>query len=277
MTSKRSWLVMRGLTRRQAVRSAKSPPLLLPPILFPLMLFAAFAGGLSALALLPTFDYPDYTTFQFVWILLTAMAMAAMATGLSLAQDFESGFAGRILLATAQRWPLVAGYALSGLLRGLVIGALLFAVGLAVGMEVSGSALEILAVIALALLFNIAVTFWGIGVALRMKSVQAAPLLQTPVLIVLFLVPVYTPRNLLSGWVQTAADGNPITPIVEAARGLIIGEPDRVALAFGISGALIAVFAIWAVTGLRGAETLTRPGGSKSRRRGRARQQAAEA
>lgn len=277
MSSWRSWLVTAGLTRRQTVRAAKSPPLLLPPMLFPLMLFAAFAGGLSALALLPSFGYPDYTTFQFVWILLTGMAMAAMATGLSLAQDFESGFARRILLATSQRWPLVAGYALSSLIRGVVIGALLFAVGLAVGMEVSGSAVEILAVIALAVLFNLAVTFWGIGVALRMKTVQAAPLLQTPVLIALFLVPVYTPRDLLSGWVQTAADGNPITPIVEAARGLIIGEPERVALAFGISAALLLVLAIWAVTGLRSAETITRPGGSKSKRRGRPRRQAAAA
>jgi ABC-type polysaccharide/polyol phosphate export permease len=141
-------------------------------------------------------------------------------------------------------------------------------VGLAAGMEVSGSALEVIAVIALALMFNLLVALFSIGVALRIRSLQAGPIIQTPLLIAVFLMPVYTPRALLSGWVQAAADGNPLTPVIEAARGLIVGQPERVALAFGISAGLIVLFAVFAATGLRRAENPI-PSPRRARRRAR--------
>ena len=125
-----------------APAGAEEPATAPAAVLFPLLLFGAFAGGLSAFGTIPEFDYPDYTTFQFVWVLMTGVAMGGMAVGLSLAQDFEAGFARRILLATARRAPIVAGYTLAGLARGLVAAVLLVAVGLAVRMEVSGNALS---------------------------------------------------------------------------------------------------------------------------------------
>lgn len=261
-----------GLNRRQLARLLKSPPLLLPPLLFPLLLFGAFAGGLSALAKLPNFNYPDYTTFQFVWVLMVGVALSGMAAGLALAQDFDTKFDRRVLLATGKRTPILAGYALSGLLRSIITAVLLFIVGIAAGMDIDGNVLELLGLVVLVLIFGIAVTLWSIGLALRMKSVQAGPLMQTPVLMAMFVLPVYTPRNLLAGWVEAAANLNPLTPILEAGRGLIIGEPERVPLAFGIAVVLVALFAVWAFTGLRAAEA---PKGMGRRARRRAAAKAA--
>jgi ABC-type multidrug transport system permease subunit len=236
---------------------AKSPPLLLPALMFPLLLFAAFAGGLSALGASPSFGYPNYTTFQFVWVLIQAAGITGAQTGLALAEDFESGFARRMLLATRGRFPVIAGYALTAVVRTTVVIAALFAVGLIAGMEVSGTAIQVAAMVALALMYALAVTMWGAGVALRSRSVQAAgPAIQMPILILAFLVPVYTPRPLLADWIQAVADWNPLTAVLEAGRGLIVGEPVSVALAFGVSGGLIALFTLWAVAGLRGAEAV---------------------
>jgi ABC-2 type transport system permease protein len=260
-----------GLNRRQLVRMFKSPPLLLPPLMFPLLLFGAFAGGLSGLGNVPGFNYPDYTTFQFVWVLMVGVALAGMAAGLALAGDFDTKFDRRLLLATGARTPIVAGYVLSGVVRAIVTGALLFGVGLAARMEVAANVLELLGLIALVLLFGLAMTLWSVGFVLRTRSMQAAPLMQTPVLMAMFALPVYTPRHLLAGWVEAIADWNPLTPILEAGRGLITGEPERVAVAFAIAAGLVAVFAVWAVTGLRGAE------GKQARRARRAQQQAAAA
>ena len=57
---------------------------------------------------------------------------------------------------------------------------------------------------------------WAAGIALRFRSIQAGPLMQTPVFLILFLAPVYVPLALLTSWIQTVASVNPITPIVEA-------------------------------------------------------------
>jgi ABC-2 type transport system permease protein len=96
---------------------------------------------------------------------------------------------------------------------------------------------------------------WAAGIALRFRSIQAGPLMQTPVFLILFLAPVYVPFDLLQSWIQTAASINPITPIIEAVRGLIAGEPEKVPLAFGLGLGLVAAFMVWAVRGIRSAET----------------------
>ena len=57
---------------------------------------------------------------------------------------------------------------------------------------------------------------WAAGIALRFRSLQAGPLMQTPVFMIIFLAPVYVPIDLLHGWVEAVAHVNPITPIVEA-------------------------------------------------------------
>jgi ABC-type multidrug transport system permease subunit len=240
--------------RRQLRRIIKNPPLLLPALLFPLLLFAAFAGGLSALGRSPNFKYPDYTTFQFVYVLMQAASVSGMQTGLAIAEDFDSGFARRMMLATRSRWPLVAGYVGSALVRGLVITAVLFAVGLAAGMQVSGSPLEVAGVVALALVLTLVVAMWSAGFAFRTRSLQAGPAFQLPVLVIMFLVPVYTTRALLADWVKAIADYNPITAILEAARGLMVGDPVSVGLAFGVCAALLAVLTVWVGASLRAAE-----------------------
>src|SRR5436309_3512895 len=92
------------------------------------------------------------------------------------------------------------------------------------------------------------------GVALRLRSTQGSPLMQTPVFLTLFLAPVYVPIALLQGWIHTVARFNPVTYILESGRGFISGEPTQAALAFGLALALVLGFAAWALLGLRRAE-----------------------
>ena len=99
---------------------------------------------------------------------------------------------------------------------------------------------------------------WACGVAMRFRSVQAGPLMQTPVFMSLFLAPVYVPLHLLHGWIHSVARVNPLTFLLESGRGFIYGEPTQVLTAFGIGAALIAFFAAWALLGLRRAERVGR-------------------
>ena len=71
---------------------------------------------------------------------------------------------------------------------------------------------------------------------------------------VLFLTPVFAPRDQLSGWLETVADVNPLTAALEAGRGFLADDPVSVGLAFAAAGGLVIVFAVWAVLGMRKAE-----------------------
>jgi ABC-2 type transport system permease protein len=246
--------VARAVAWRHLHTLVKNPALFVPPLVFPLFFFAAFAGGLSAVGDAPGFDYPDYTAFQFVFVLLQTAAFGGVFTGFSIAADWESGFARRMMLAAGHRSALIAGYALAAAVRTLVVGGVVFVVALATGMEIGGNGLELSGLVLLALIVNVAATLYGAGVSLRFRTMQAAPALQTPVFLFLFLAPVYTPRDLLAGWIHTVANLNPATALLEAGRGLVSGLPAETGLAFGAAAGLALLFSVWALRGMRSAE-----------------------
>lgn len=231
------------------------PALVVPGLLFPLFFFTAFAGGLSAIADVPGFDYPDgYKTFQYVFVLMQSAAFGGVFTGFAIARDFESRFAQRLLLAAPRRSAIIAGYGLAAIGRWLFTGAVVTVVALIAGIEVSGDGIQFLGVVLLALLLNVAGLLWACGVAMRFRTIQAGPLMQMPVFLLLFLAPVYVPLELLTGWIYAIARFNPLSYVLEAGRGLIAGDPVYVGLAFGLGIALAAGLTFWALRGLRSAE-----------------------
>jgi len=231
-----------------------NPALLFPSLIFPLFFFIAFAGGLSALGEAPSFDYPDYTTFQYVFVAIQSAAFGGVFTGFALAADIESGFVRRMMLAAPHRSAIIGGYALAALTRAMLVLTIVTVVGLVSGMQVAGGVADVLGLLLLAVLANLAATLFAAGVALRLRSVQASPLMQMPVFLVLFTAPVWTPRDLLAGWVRAVAEVNPATALLEAGRGFMAGHPESAALAFGSGLALLALFALWARGGMRRAE-----------------------
>ncbi len=243
------------LAWRNAHNFFTNPALLLPAVLFPLFFFTAFAGGLSSVQHVPGFDYPNgYTTFQFGFVLVQAAAFGGVFAGFSIARDFESGFSRRVMLATPHRSSMILGYSVAAMVRAVVVVSLLFVVGLATGMNVSSDPVEIALLVLLAMAMNLLAVLFASGVAFRFRTIQAGPLMQTPMFMALFLTPVYVPYELLAGWVKTVAGVNPLTKVVEASRGLLAGLTDEVAIAFGLCAVVgLALFG-WSLSGLRNAE-----------------------
>jgi ABC-2 type transport system permease protein len=244
-----------GIAWRNLHNYFTNPALLIPSILFPLFFFTAFAGGLSTLGNAPGFHYKGgYTAFQFAFVLIQASAFGGVFAGFGMAADFEYGFARRLMLATPNRLAIVAGYSLAALGRACFTMALLFCVALITGMSISGGGVDIVGLIGLALIINFGAGLFSGGVALRFRSIQAGPLMQTPVFLILFLAPVYVPLPLLSGWIHGVATINPLTAVLQGARALLAGDSAGIALAFGVAAAIAATLSIFSVRGLHRAE-----------------------
>ena len=232
-----------------------TPSLFFPGLAFPLLNFAAFAGGLSRLRHIPGFDYgPGYAGFQFCFVLLQSAAFGGVFTGFGIARDFEYGFSRRLMLAASRRSGIIAGYAIGALLRWLITLVVVTGVAFAAGMTLKGSGIDLFGLYLLAVLVNVAFLLWACGIAMRFQSVQAGPMMQTPVFLILFLAPAYVPLKLLKGWIHALATINPITRVMEAVRSLLAGTPSGVGVAFAVGFGLVLVFALWARFNLRYAE-----------------------
>jgi ABC-2 type transport system permease protein len=232
-----------------------NPSFILPSLLFPLFFFAAFVGGLSRITDVPGFDFPlGYTAFQFVFVLLQSAAFSGVFTGFGIARDWETGFMRRLMLAAPNRIGIVIGYMIAGLVRWVTTIAVVTGVAFAAHMQVGGGGVDLFGLYVLGFFLSIVGTLWSAGVAMRLRTQQAFPVIQMPVFILLFFAPVYVPLALLEGWLHAVAKVNPITPLLEEGRGLISGSPDKTLLAFAILAALLAFFAVWAIRGLWRAE-----------------------
>ena len=247
--------VMEAVAWRTLHNVFTNPSLLIPSLVFPLFFFVAFAGGLSSVDEVPGFDFPQgYTAFQFVFVLLQSAVFGGVFTGFGIARDFETGFARRLLVAAPNRVGIVLGYAAAALVRWLLTAAILTGVALVAGMQVGGDGVDLFGLYSLAVLLNIAAIFWAAGVAMRLRTMQAGPVMQMPAFLVLFFAPVYVPLSLLHGWIHALATVNPVTRVLEAGRSFLAGSPTEVGVAFAVAFALVAAFSLWALRGLRSAE-----------------------
>ncbi len=249
------WSVAGGVAWRNIHNFFTNPAMVIPALLFPLFFFTAFAGGLSRVDSIPGFDYAaGYTTFVYGFVLLQASMFGGVFTGFSVARDFESGFSRRLMLAASRRGGIIAGYWLAALARAAFTVALITVVALIAGLNVEGGPVDLVGLYTLALILNTAAMLFASGVAMRLRTMQAGPAMQTPMFLLLFLAPVWVPYDLLTGWVQAAASFNPITLMLGAGRGLLEGDPAKLLPAFGVALLLVAVTLLWARGGLRSAE-----------------------
>jgi ABC-2 type transport system permease protein len=246
--------VVRTVAWRNLRLVIRSPALFVPPLAFPLFFYMSFAGGLSTVGDLPGFHYYDYNAFQFVFVLLQAAAFGGVFVGFSIAADFDSGFTRRLFLAARDRSAVIAGYGVAGLVRSLFVWAVVFLVALVTGMEVAGDGVDLAGLIGLALIVNMAAFLFAAGMMTRMRTLQAAPAMQLPVFFILMTAPVYVPRDLLQGWIETVSQFNPATALIEAGRSLMAGDPFHVALAFAVGAGLATLLFVFARGGLRRAE-----------------------
>jgi ABC-2 type transport system permease protein len=241
-----SALARRGLNEILRVPGASLPGVLAPAI-FMLGTYSVFGG----LALLPGFGHSDYLN----WILpvgfIQSAAFTGAATGVNLARDIESGWFDRMLLAPAPRWVVLSGFIASAAVRVLIPCLLLIAIGMIAGLHwpgVYGFVLSFILAVGLAAVMAL----WSCGLAMKFKSQDAAPLMQSSGFMLMQLSAVYAPIALLAGWLQHVARLNPFTYVLDAIRQPYIGSitwaslwPAIIAMAGMIAAS--AWFAAWRI------------------------------
>jgi ABC-2 type transport system permease protein len=97
----------------------------------------------------------------------------------------------------------------------------LLAFGFAIGVRFEDPILGPLGLLALTLLFGIGFASVSIAVALATGSVRATQSTFIIFFPLLFLTPSALPRELMTGWFETAVSLNPMTYVVEAARSFL--------------------------------------------------------
>ena len=242
-----------GLAFRSLILVRRMPSVFLPSLIMPLFILVSTAGAFRGISLLPVFDGASYLAFTIPLATVMGAGFAGINAGMTLARDIEGGFVDRLITSPAPRITLILGPLMAAGIRSLFTTTVVLAAGLIGGVGLPGLG-GTLVVYLLAIGFSASTACWSMGVALRARTIQAAPLMQVVVFLSVFLSVAYAPREALTGWLRHVSNLNPVTYLIEASRAAELSHLgwDELWKGFAAVAVLLAVLGPWALAGLRG-------------------------
>jgi ABC transporter DrrB family efflux protein len=211
------------IAKRSLKRIRRQPDLLVgftvQPVMFVLLFVYVFGGAIQTGSL-------DYVDFLIPGIIVQSMVFGGFVTALGLADDLKKGLIDRFRSLPMWQPAVVSGRILADVGTNVVQLVVMFAVGIAAGFRFSTSAPEVIAGIALLLLFGYAFSWVFAFIGLSASSPEASNAYGFTILFpVTFVSSAFVPVETMPGWLQPIAEHNPFTTMVDAARALFVGTP----------------------------------------------------
>jgi ABC transporter DrrB family efflux protein len=217
------------------------------------LLFVYVFGGA-----IQTPGYSDYADFLLPGIIVQTMAFGGFTTALGLSDDLRKGLVDRFRSLPMARSAVLTGRTFADIALNSLSLVVMIAVGLLVGFSFSSSPLEVVAGIGLMLLIGYTFSWIFAWIGLIVSSPESANAVGFILIFPLtFASSAFVPPESMPSGLQTFAEINPFSTMVDAARALFVDGP----AGNDIWGALlwclglIAVFATLAVQRYRRAVT----------------------
>jgi ABC-2 type transport system permease protein len=227
------------VARRALLKYIRTPGLsvmaVVQSVLFLFSFRYVFGGAIHAGAS----SYVDFLVPSYV---ATIVLFTGGGIAVAVAEDRAQGFTDRLLSLPVPRYSIVLGRTLADSTTNAWSILATAAFGFLFGFRLGGTLLDGLAAFGLCLLYGVVFTVVFIVIGLFSPSVQAAQGLSLSAFIFAFISSAYVPATSMPGWLQPFSKYQPITPMVNAVRSLIVGSGSDVILALIWSALLLAVF-----------------------------------
>lgn len=183
--------------------------------------------------------------------ILIGSMFGSLAGAVRLTQERRTGVLTRLYVMPVHRAAELTSRVAAELVRILATSTVLLIIGFAIGFRVTHGVGSVLAILGIALLYGIAFSTMVLGLAVATVNfplVQGLALLST---LLMFFNTGFAPASNYPGWMQPLVRHQPMSPAIEAMRGLSLGGPVARPLAETALWALV-LFAVFAVPAVRG-------------------------
>lgn len=233
----------RVFVRRSLLNSLRDGESLLIAVLLPvmLMLMFTFVFGYS---LDPTGDYVNYVV---PGIILTCAGFGASSTAVYVAGDMRTGIIDRFRTMPLRAGAVLTGHVVASLVRNLLATAIVIAVAVAVGFRPEADLWGWLGALGIIALYILAITYLFAAIGLAARSPEGANAYGFILLFLPYLSSAYVRVDTLPDWLQWVAENQPVTPIIETIRGLLMATAiaDEVWWALGWCALILVGAVTW--------------------------------
>lgn len=208
------------------------------PVMFTVMFTFVFGGAISGTP-------GEYLQYALPGILVQTVVFITMYTAMTINTDIEKGVFDRIRSLPVWRPSLLVGALLGDSLRYLMASTVVVVVGVLIGYRAPGGVLGIVAAVAVLVAFCFSMSWLWLILGLKLRTPNAVMGAAMMILFPLtFVSSVFAPPETMPGWLRAFVEVNPVSLLVEAARGLMDGVPDvgDITLVLVLAAVITAVF-----------------------------------
>ena len=211
-------LTLAGRSVRHSLRSIDA---MVTAVVLPLMLLLLFVYVFGGAITTPG-DYLDYVV---PGIILLCAGYGSATTSLSVNQDMTTGVIDRFRSLPIASSGVLTGHVVASVLRNLLSTVLVLAVALLIGFHPHASALDWLGVAGILLAFMTAISWIAACFGLLAKSPEGAGAFSFVIMFLPYVSSAFVPTDTMPAALEWIGDRQPVTPIVETLRGLMLGTP----------------------------------------------------
>ena len=187
------------------------------PIVLMLLFVELFGGAIDTGG--------DYVTYVVPGVLLLCAAFGSATTAVSVTSDLTGGIVDRLRSMDVGGPAMLAGHVVATVLRNAVSTVLVVGVALLIGFRPHAGVLDWVAAAAVLAAFVCAASWLAAALGLVARSPEAANGLTFLVIFLPYPSSAFVPIDTMPSWLQGFAHHQPVTPVVETLRGLLLGTP----------------------------------------------------
>ncbi|KOU69949.1 multidrug ABC transporter permease [Streptomyces sp. XY66] len=210
-----------ALAGRSLRISRRSPDALIAALMLPVMLmliFVYFFGGAIDTG-------TQYVTYVVPGAMLLCAGFGAASTAVSVADDMRTGVIDRFRTLDIGGIPILAGHVAASVLRNLLSTTLVLAVALAIGFRPQAGPAAYLAAAGLLLAYITAISWLATVLGLLAKTPEAAGGFTFLMMFLPYPSSAFVPIETMPGWLHGFAEHQPLTPVIESLRALLLAQP----------------------------------------------------
>lgn len=202
--------------------SARNADAMFTSLMLPVMLmlvFVYFFGGAIETG------QPEYVTYVVPGVLILCAGFGAANTAVSVTNDMTSGIIDRLRSMDVGGTALLCGHVVASVARNTATTVLVFGVAFAIGFRPEAGLTGWLAALGVLAAWILALSWMAAAVGLLAKTPEAAGGFTFLVMFLPYPSSAFVPIDTMPGWLHGFAENQPVTPVIESLRGLLLDQP----------------------------------------------------
>ena len=185
------------------------------PVMLMILFVYVFGGALDV--------GTAYVTYATPGIILLCAGYGASNTAISVEQDMSGGIMDRLRSMPIASWTVLVGHVVASVLKNLVTTAVVLGVAFLIGFRPDANVLEWLGAVGVVVLYVLAITSVAAFVGVLVRSAAAAGGFAFFMLFLPYVSSAFVPPETMPTWLRGFAEHQPVTPVIETIRGLLVG------------------------------------------------------